>query len=453
MAGSEDERDALAQLFLSGEPDAFRDVLLALWPIIARRLTARFGRLLSPEDVEDIWAAAAYRLWDSRERFDPGKSSLSIWSYLIARSAALDFLRRRKRFSGIDPRRVTAVDPSGPSSTPVDDDDIEHTGQRVRLEAILDELPETDRTILLTFAKHEGEGMWAQAAADMTGLSVGNVRVRKMRLIDRLRRPLQSSASPGGEDIHSGEFIEMPHEQPEPRTNDPGDAPKRRLSPEYVKRLEPYSDVLRGALKLIKADETAADFRTRDEAPERLMGRIWHASEIEGPLRDSKNHDKNREALLHAWAWNKAVHDTGKDRRDQVREFAKQCRDDPRLEGALLFRDPPSRIAERIERGAVGLADAIEEHMPAAVRRQKTGEVQVSWKDEKGWLDGECFWSEAGSLPSRPEAPGDRFRLSRKPDARCSFMPKCRRPSATCSPIDCSAPSAVARSKSPSSPS
>jgi DNA-directed RNA polymerase specialized sigma24 family protein len=75
----------------------------------------------------------------------------------------------------------------------------------MRLDTVLAHLPPDDRIILLTFAEHAGEGEWAQTAAERTGLSEANVRVRKMRLMERIRTELELPSPPTGGTATLGE--------------------------------------------------------------------------------------------------------------------------------------------------------------------------------------------------------------------------------------------------------
>jgi RNA polymerase sigma-70 factor (ECF subfamily) len=408
-AGRDDE---LTRAFREGDDDAFRDVLERLLPVVGRRVSARFGHLLGGADFDDAMAMAMVRVWKSRSRFDPARSSLSTWFYLIARSSVFDVLRRQRRLEHGE--LDLAVWPEPRQEAEAVSSDPVRARLRVRLDAILDRLPENDRTILLTFAEHAGEGEWAQTAAERTGLSVANVRVRKMRLLERLRIELESSAPASRIAFEpEPERTMMGAEQWElGPANSRGDSSEAEVRQEYVARLHesPRFDenlgLLQEAIESIrKIDEEVA--AAEQDAPARLMGRIWKDAEERGALQD----EANVAALRHTWAWNKAVHDVARNYREKVGEFAARCRNDEIIARSALFRDPSPRIAERLERGVIGLASAITRHMPAAVREQEGGKAHVIWTDVGGSLDGVCYWSGA--------EPFDAFRL--QPEARSSM--------------------------------
>jgi hypothetical protein len=195
------------------------------------------------------------------------------------------------------------------------------------------------------------------------------------------------------------------HAEPDP-TNEAHTPPKAVLPPEYLARLRENHVLLRDGIELIRLTEHEIA-QAESEAPARLMARVWKDAEARGAFKDPAN----IEAFRRTWAWNKAVDDVARAYREHVGEFAARCRDDERIRKATIFNDPRPRIAERIERGVIGLASAIDKHKPAPVRRGKSGTVHVSWTVESGWLDGLCRWE--GS--DRP----DPFRL--QPEARRSM--------------------------------
>jgi hypothetical protein len=88
----------------------------------------------------------------------------------------------------------------------------------------------------------------------------------------------------------------------------------------------------------------------------------------------------------------------------QVRRFAGRCLE--KAPSAWLARQPAGLLFERLQRGIVGVGNALEGRMPRRVRRERVGEVRVEWVEEPR-LDGRCSWAAAerpDPLPLRPTA-------------------------------------------------
>src|SRR5437588_370314 len=65
-----------------------------------------------------------------------------------------------------------------------------------RLHELLQQLPEADRRILLTFGERRDEGAWVGELAEELGMTANAVRVRKSRLLDWLRQKMTDDAQP-----------------------------------------------------------------------------------------------------------------------------------------------------------------------------------------------------------------------------------------------------------------
>ncbi len=125
--------------------------------------------------AEDVTALAFERLYRSRARMDRSRGTPRAWLFSIARNAALDELRRRRRqpFADADPGADVA---SG--------QEIEHADSRASLRAALMALPLREReVVLLKFHGQLTNGEMARAL----GISESNAGTRVHRALERLR--------------------------------------------------------------------------------------------------------------------------------------------------------------------------------------------------------------------------------------------------------------------------
>lgn len=126
--------------------------------------------------AEDVTHAAFERAYRKRARYDAGKGSQRAWLFGIARNAALDELRRRKRTASLV---ADLPDETVPS---FDDDEA-----AIRQSAV--------RTALANLEPHDRElvslkffaGLSNAEIARVVGLSESNAGTRLHRAVNRLR--------------------------------------------------------------------------------------------------------------------------------------------------------------------------------------------------------------------------------------------------------------------------
>jgi len=142
-------------------------------------------------DAEEVVQDALWAIVRKIDTFT-GDSAFSSWLYRIAANAAYDKLRgRRGRLDDCSMDELSAmVDEHGESvldwSSQAEDPALE-TDLRTVLTAAIEALPEAYRTVVVL---RDVEGLPMQEIAQITGLSVANVKVRAHRARLMLRRRL-----------------------------------------------------------------------------------------------------------------------------------------------------------------------------------------------------------------------------------------------------------------------
>jgi RNA polymerase sigma-70 factor (ECF subfamily) len=140
-----------------------------------------------PATAEDVHQEVFLDVWRRAASFDPDRAALGTWVMMIARSRAIDHLRRRI---------PEPVDPSGPR---LDEAREREDGEaspdalieRWRLAALLAELPEVEATVLrLRFH----EGLSQSEIAARTGIPLGTVKTHMVRGLGRLRDRMEEDA-------------------------------------------------------------------------------------------------------------------------------------------------------------------------------------------------------------------------------------------------------------------
>jgi RNA polymerase sigma-70 factor (ECF subfamily) len=144
----------------------------------APRVLGVLRRLLGqPGDAEDALQEAFWQVWERAERFDPGRSSPLVWLLLIARSRALDLLRRRG-----GERPIAAIaEPAGDADPGLP---VERSEDRQRVRRALAAIPGEQRhAIDLAFFG----GLTHDQIARRLGLPLGTVKTRIRLGLRRLR--------------------------------------------------------------------------------------------------------------------------------------------------------------------------------------------------------------------------------------------------------------------------
>lgn len=132
--------------------------------------------------AEDVTALAFERAYRKQRSFDSGRGSTRGWLFGIARNAALDELRRRKR------RATLAADPEDVAAESVDDQ-AERLLQRAAVRAALAGLPARDRELI---ALKFHAGLENAELAEVLGVSPSNAGTMLHRAMTKLREALDA---------------------------------------------------------------------------------------------------------------------------------------------------------------------------------------------------------------------------------------------------------------------
>jgi RNA polymerase sigma-70 factor (ECF subfamily) len=160
-------------------PQGFEDLYRNTFP----RVYAYVASLLRDRSAaEDVTALAFERAYRKRERFSARRGSPEAWVFGIARNAALDELRKRKRRATLESEPADVWSP-GP------DEEAERAFRREEVRAALASLDPRDRDLVaLKFAG----GLSNAEIARVLGISETNVGSRLHRTVEKLRKACQS---------------------------------------------------------------------------------------------------------------------------------------------------------------------------------------------------------------------------------------------------------------------
>jgi RNA polymerase sigma-70 factor, ECF subfamily len=141
------------------------------------------GLLRDRSAAEDVTAAAFERAYRKRSRFDARRGTRRAWLFGIARNAALDELRRR--------RRLTDLETEPADDAPAPDEQADAGLRRAALRTAMATLTARERELvaLKFFA-----GLTNAEIADVLGVSESNAGTRLHRTVEKLRRACDEAA-------------------------------------------------------------------------------------------------------------------------------------------------------------------------------------------------------------------------------------------------------------------
>ena len=147
---------------------------------------ATFGLLLrmlgDRAAAEDVQQQVFTEVWRRSGDYDPRRAGLLTWVLTIARSRAIDHLRRRVP----EPR-----DPQLPDGRTVEAE-ADALLERWRLAQLLGRLPEDERALLrLRFYDERSQSEISAA----TGIPIGTVKARMVRGLTRLRQMIEAEGA------------------------------------------------------------------------------------------------------------------------------------------------------------------------------------------------------------------------------------------------------------------
>ena len=169
----------LAARLRAGDADALADVHEACGAATFGLLVRMLGDRAAAEDVQQ---QVFTEVWQRAGAYDPRRAGLLTWVLTIARSRAIDHLRRRVP----EPR-----DPQLPDSR-TGDAGADALLERWRLAQLLGRLPEAERTLLrLRFYEELSQSEITAA----TGIPIGTVKARMVRGLTRLREMIEAEGA------------------------------------------------------------------------------------------------------------------------------------------------------------------------------------------------------------------------------------------------------------------
>ena len=164
-------QEALAELY-----DRYAPLLLA----VTRRI------LDSPIDAEEVLQETFFQAWNQAERYDSGRSSISTWLVLIARSRALDRMRQRQSRERI--ASAAEAEPSAPDLAARGAENPLTQERRRRVQKALAALPVLQKEVLeLAFFG----GLSQTEIAERMRTPLGTVKTRALLAMKKLRRDLR----------------------------------------------------------------------------------------------------------------------------------------------------------------------------------------------------------------------------------------------------------------------
>lgn len=177
-----DELASLVSDMRRGDPRA----LETLYEATVGKLYALASAILRQiEDAEEVVCETYSQAWETADRFDPARASVTGWLLMICRSRALDLLRKRRtRGENLDLAGFERVD----EEVRPPDELLSLMQQNSRVHAALSALTAERRQLVsLAFLRD----LTHQEIAEITGMPLGTVKSHLRRALGQLREQLE----------------------------------------------------------------------------------------------------------------------------------------------------------------------------------------------------------------------------------------------------------------------
>lgn len=162
-----------------------RPAFAAFYDRHAPRVYGLIRKLLGPSaEADDVLQEVFSQVWKQAERYDQDRSAPLSWLLLLARSRALDHLRRRKNLPAAAETLPEAMDLQTPSQPLV------ATERTLKMFDLLERLPQEQRqAIMLAFYG----GLTQAEVAEKQGAPLGTVKTRIRQGMLKLREWLSAA--------------------------------------------------------------------------------------------------------------------------------------------------------------------------------------------------------------------------------------------------------------------
>lgn len=180
----------------SGDEERIVEGLRKEDPEALKALYERFGRLTfgfllkalgERGAAEDVQQQVFLEAWQRGDRYDPGRGRLAAWLMTIARSRALDHMRRRVP----EPRDPMVEEEAAAPSRQVEDG-IDRLLEQWRVRELLGRLPEQEAAPL---RERFYLGLSQTEIAERNGVPLGTVKTRMVSGLRRLRELIDEEES------------------------------------------------------------------------------------------------------------------------------------------------------------------------------------------------------------------------------------------------------------------
>lgn len=139
--------------------------------------------------AEDVHQEVFLEVWRRGRSYDPGRASLGTWIMLIARSRAVDHLRKRV------PEPLDPHDPEAPGAAAEDPGAFpDALIERWRMAYLLGRLPEEEERVL---RMRFHEGLSQSEIAARTGIPLGTIKTQMVRALGRMRDMVEAEEGRG----------------------------------------------------------------------------------------------------------------------------------------------------------------------------------------------------------------------------------------------------------------
>jgi len=162
------------------------EIIRLAWPTVSAMLLRRF-RWINRGDLEDVLLESFEKFWRYRRGFNPSQGSITAYLYAIARNVAFTYFRKSDNEARFLSEYASQANEGNESCAPVDKPNSHELRD---IENAVRALPQLDQELIVAWVENQGAN-WASEFAQRHNLTANSVRVRRIRLLEKLRSEMK----------------------------------------------------------------------------------------------------------------------------------------------------------------------------------------------------------------------------------------------------------------------
>ena len=185
--------ESLAIRMMDGDEDALREVLKVHLQPTKDILSNKYVGILQECEIEEAVSKAALKLWRSADQYNKASGTLGAWFFTMAQSAAIDIIRRERRFHKRFSSLMPECDPPDKEELDIDEEPLskEKKQQLKDLDNIIEHKLKGLQQVVVKADLAAGGLADASRLAELHNTSKNSIYVTRYKARERIAQEMQ----------------------------------------------------------------------------------------------------------------------------------------------------------------------------------------------------------------------------------------------------------------------